>query len=236
MNHRNDWARNFRWVIYLLVSSILTACTVFLPPDLSPAPTTIIDQPPTRTAEPTGTPTPVQPSATAPGVQRTPTASQPAPPHTATQPAPAPTLVYEYILQPGSPSYLPNVFQPDLGCSWMGVGGQIFDRKGEPIQGLIVEITGELEDRQVLELSISGGAIQYGAGGYEIPLSNRPIGSEGIMQAVVYDLQGRALSAPVVFDTYESCTANLVLINFLANDFFQNRYYLPLTGNHTRPR
>lgn len=143
--------------------------------------------------------------------------------------APAPTFNYE--MQAGSPSYVPNIFRQELGCSWMGVGGQVFDTGGQPVTGLIVEVTGELDGRQVLELSISGGAPQYGLGGFEITLADQPIASQDSLALVLYNLQNEPQSEKIYFDTLNDCTHNLVIINFLESDFFQTRYYLPVMNN-----
>ena len=146
-------------------------------------------------------------------------------------PTAMPTQVYTYLLQAGSPSFVPNIFRQELGCNWMGVGGQVFDTEGQPVTGLIVEISGELDGREILELSISGGAPQYGLGGFEITLADHPIASQGQLSVVLYNLQNEPQSEKIYFDTLDDCTHNLVIVNFLENDFFQSRYYLPVMNN-----
>ena len=78
---------------------------------------------PTLTASPTLTPT-----------------ETPSPTPTNT---PVPTADLEsgtsFEIQEGSPSYEVNSLHASAGCGWMGVAGQIFDREGNPISGVLVE-------------------------------------------------------------------------------------------------
>lgn len=224
-------------VATVLSVTLLAGCTIFAPPAAQPTATALPDQPPTRPVEATLTsaPTAAVNTPAPPADSPTATATRNPPTPTTRPPTATPTAAFEYSLQPGSPSYIPNIFKQELGCEWMGVGGQVFDRDGDPVQGVLIEIQGQLDGQAVLELSISGGATQYGAGGFEMTLANRPVASDDTLEAVLYDLQGQALSERIVFDTYDSCTANLILINFLASDFYQTRYYLPITGNQSNP-
>lgn len=133
-----------------------------------------------------------------------------------------------FSLQEGSPSYLPNTFHQELGCGWIGIAGQLFDLYGVPIRGLIIEVEGELGGKFLIELGITGGAPQYGSGGYEIVLGERPQETLQAMVLRVMDLDGKQLSADIKFDTYASCEKNLIIINFLAHEFFNSQFYLPL--------
>jgi hypothetical protein len=56
----------------------------------------------------------------------------------------------------------------------------------------------------------------YGPGGYEIVLADAPAQTAESLSIQVFDLQGTALSEPVVFNTYDDCDRNLIVINFLA--------------------
>jgi hypothetical protein len=134
-------------------------------------------------------------------------------------------------MQPGSPVALPNFAQPQLGCGWMGVGGQIFDRNGKPVTSLIVQVGGILAGVQVDLLTVSGGATAFGEGGYEFTLAQRPLGSEGELWVQLFDLSGEQLSDQVYFDTFNSCDRNLVLINFLELPMDPFRIYLPALRN-----
>jgi hypothetical protein len=141
---------------------------------------------------------------------------------------PTPITRYAYELQEGSPGYLPNVFHSDLGCGWFGVAGQIFDEQGQPVSGIIVEIEGNLDGQPILHLGISGGAPQYGNGGYEVVLGDQPKTSENELTIVLHDTGGNQLTDRIPFVTSDSCTQNLVIMNFLATGFFESEFYLPL--------
>lgn len=43
-----------------------------------------------------------------------------------------------YMLQMGTPKYLPAFAHPDKGCAWIGFGGQVFDELGAARDGLVV--------------------------------------------------------------------------------------------------
>jgi hypothetical protein len=60
-------------------------------------------------------------------------------------PTATPTPIAHYGLQPGSPAYLQMFRQPELACSWTGVAGQIFDRDGQPVTGIVVVVEGKLD-------------------------------------------------------------------------------------------
>lgn len=124
----------------------------------------------------TPTELPVQPAASPTPEPAIPD-SQPETPEPGPSFTPTPELP-PYILQPGSPVAVPNFAHPELGCDWLGIGGQIFDRRGRPQKSVIVEVSGTLAGIEINKLVVSGGAAIFGEGGYEIKLSERPIGSE----------------------------------------------------------
>jgi len=206
----------------------------------APAATEVVQSPapPTASQTPTLIAATATPSPEEPVVTDEPDSGEDHPEPTPTRlpaqtptPTATPAPVYTYLLQAGSPSYVPNIFRQELGCNWLGVGGQVFDTEGQPVTGLIVEVSGELDGRVILELSISGGAPQYGLGGFEITLADHPIASQGQLSVVLYNLQNEPQSEKIYFDTLDDCTHNLVIVNFLENDFFQSRYYLPIMNN-----
>lgn len=141
---------------------------------------------------------------------------------------PTPFYTYAYQLQEGSPSYLPNIFHPELACEWFGIAGQIFDKDGLAVIGLIVEIDGEVDGQPVLHLGISGSAPQYGNGGYEVVMGNQPKASENTLSIVLFDTGGKQLTERIPFATSDLCTQNLVIMNFLATSFFESEFYLPM--------
>jgi hypothetical protein len=120
---------------------------------------------------------------------------------------PTPIAQPEFIMQAGSPFYLPNFNHPEAGCEWMGFAGQVFDLDGTEIQGLTIR-SGEFS-------AITGDAIAYGPGGFEIQIGDEPVYSSGVFSIQVFDSTGQALSNQIFIDTYEDCERNLVLINFI---------------------
>lgn len=145
-------------------------------------------------------------------------------------PTPTPTprtiLVYE---QPQSPVYLVNFLYPELGCRWSGVAGQIFNSRGEPVNGLIVEINGELEGNPFLGLGLTGTSLLIGPGGYEIQLSDKPLNSNRSLFLLIFDPHGNQLNEALPLVTYNDCQKNLIIINFiLLNQPLQEKTYFPI--------
>lgn len=122
---------------------------------------------------------------------------------------------YIYSLQPGSPVLTANIFHPDLGCEWMGVGGQVLGEGGQPIGMLVIELGGSLNGEQVDGLTLTGSANQWGPGGYEIRISDNPITSTNELWVRVLSIEGEPLSEPVYFNTYTDCEKAAVIINFI---------------------
>lgn len=155
-------------------------------------------QPPTSTPRPTSTPlitdTPIgfRPSAT-------PTAGG-----------------FSFVVQRGSPSAISSEgFHPDVGCNWMGVAGQATSLSGAPVVGLFVQLGGMLEGRVYeTKLTMTGTAVQYGKGGFEFTIADRPIASQGTLWIQLLDQQNLPLSDKVYFDTYLDCQRNLIIIYF----------------------
>ena len=130
----------------------------------------------------------------------------------------------KYVLQSGSPIWLQSFTHAD--CTWMGVAGQVFDASGNPLQALLLHVYGSLEGQPVDLLGITGGAIAYGPGGYEITLSQKVINSDNSLWIEVWDLNDQVLSDPIPFGTFADCSRNLVLINFVQEIFLDS--WLPI--------
>jgi len=132
---------------------------------------------------------------------------------------PVPTADLEsgttFKLQDGSPSYEVNSNHPDAGCSWMGIGGQVFDKDGAPVPGILVEAGGSLAEIDVTGLTLSGMAPNYGEGGYEITLHDTPLASENAIWIQLLDQANLPLTEKIYFQTFDSCDSNLVHINFV---------------------
>lgn len=195
---------------------VLTACT--LAPDETPAPKTICPtcaatQPCptcaacTAAAQPTLTFTPV-PSATS-----LPT-DTPVPPPTST-PAPTQPPVFSFQVQAGTPSLLQNFAHPDLACHWLGTAGQVFAADGRPAVNVVVVVTGTINGQPFESIGLTGSAPAYGPGGFEIPLTDQPFNSQGLLSIQLFDLTGTPVSDAVSFNTISDCKKNLVLVNFI---------------------
>lgn len=171
---------------------VCPTCPPVVPPTATHTPT--ITRTPTKTPTPTKTATPTR-TATF-----TPTAT------------PLP-----YKLQSGSPAYIQNFAHPEKGCNWLGVSGFVFGANNQPVTtNRVIVVSGVLNGKSLYAMGITGlpSAGVYGKGAYEVVLADQPYPSEGTLQIQVFNLDGVALSQPVVFDTLSDCTKNLITINF----------------------
>jgi hypothetical protein len=120
---------------------------------------------------------------------------------------------YSFALQSGSPSAIQNIYFPEAGCSWMGVGGQALDLTGAPVIGLIVQLGGSLEGRTLdTKLSLTGTATQLGPGGFLFELADHPIASDDTLWIQLNDQAGLPLSDKILFDTFSECEKNQIII------------------------
>lgn len=124
-----------------------------------------------------------------------------------------------YVRQSGSPRWLPNFSQPELGCDFLGVAGQVFGPQGAPEKMLIIEAGGTLGGSDVFALSLTGNDSVYGPGGYELFLSDQLVSSNDSVWIQVLNLEGQALSQKTYIDTFSDCQRNLVLVNFVESSF-----------------
>lgn len=217
----------YRKSLLLVVSAVLlSGCDLIAqPPTATPIPTQpLVVSTPTQESLrplPIDTPTELPPSPT-------PLTPTPLP----TEALPQPTVDLPdvwYLPQPGSPIALSNMFHADLGCNWMGIGGQVFDFDNQPVTGLIVRMSGTLDGRPADQLTMTGVMPAIGAGGYEFKLADRPIESTLTLNIQLFDQTGFPISDPVSFVTYENCEQNLILLNFSRVDLSSLfKIYLPL--------
>jgi len=186
--------------------------SVFASP--TPTETPVIQLPltwtPAPTDEPTTTPT-LRPSST-PIPSNTPFGQPTETPTSEISPTPGD---YSFVLQQGSPQAIPNIAHPDDGCNWLGVAGQANSLNGSPVIGLFIQLGGTLQG-QVFEtrLSMTGTATEYGRGGYEFVISDKPVVSNQTLWVQLLDQANLPLSDKMYFKTYEDCEKNLILINF----------------------
>jgi len=129
-------------------------------------------------------------------------------------PTPTSSVPTRFTIQQGAPFYLKNIYHPEKGCAYMGIGGQVFGVDGMPIRLLIVEAGGTLAGKPVFGLGLTGASPRYGYGGYEVILSDAPTSSKESLWVVLKDLKGRHLSEHIYVDTFKDCSKNLILLNF----------------------
>lgn len=120
-------------------------------------------------------------------------------------------LDYDFEMQMGSPVAIGSWTHD---CNWMGVAGQVF-YDDNPINNIVVETGGSINGEDVFGLSLTGLFDEYGSGGYEIQLSDYPIESVDTVWIQIMDLDGFPLSQKIYFTSYDQCSQNLILVNFV---------------------
>jgi hypothetical protein len=134
-----------------------------------------------------------------------------------------------YNLQPGSPVSTANIFHPELGCSWMGVGGQVIGESGQPVGMLMVELGGTLDGEIIEAYTLTGSASQWGPGGFEFQISDTPIATLDELWVRLHSLDGELVSDKVFFETFEDCEQNAIMVNFVHHEaIILADIYLPL--------
>ncbi len=169
---------------------------------------------PTFTSEPTSGP-PTTETAT---LEQTATeTSTPLPPTETATPllpteTPTPTPV-PFGLQPGSIAATTSWFH---GCDWMGVGGHVLDTDDSPLVGIVIQLGGELDGVPKNMEVLSGSASEIlGESGYLFDLADHPIASEETLWLQIVDVSsGLPLSEQVFLTTYDTCSKNLLLVNW----------------------
>jgi hypothetical protein len=131
-----------------------------------------------------------------------------------------------YVPQTGTPTAISNFVNPQAGCNWVGVGGQIFKKSGAPDTGLVVRISGTLEGRPINVSAVSGSSLQFGPGGYDLALGNHPAAGDTLWLQLT-DLAGRPKSGEIRVPTFGTCNKNLTVIN-LVQTTFTKLNFLPL--------
>jgi hypothetical protein len=131
-----------------------------------------------------------------------------------------------FDLQLGSPT---RMHAWSHGCDWLGVAGQVFDRSGQPAEGILVEAGGQLAGEEILGLSITGMVDLYGPGGYEIQFQAHPVFSSNSIWIQLKDRAGQPISKKICLETRDDCNQNLILLNFVQVDSLtEELYFFPL--------
>jgi hypothetical protein len=221
--------------IYFLISTLALAAffvIVFLDPNssLNPFP------PPTPTATPEtqsqaldDTAGSVAESAVPPAETATPTLDsedETAMPTVTTAPYPTPTDVILatpissetpeaslfFSAQEGSPSYLPY----SGGCDGLYVAGNVIDIDNNPVMLMTIRAAGTLGDQTIDLEALSGSDPDYTASGWEIKLSDTLVDTSGTLSVALYAQGSRApVSDIIFFDTFNDCSKNLVVVNYV---------------------
>ncbi len=126
------------------------------------------------------------------------------------------TAGYPFEPQSDSPRYLPAFTQPDAGCAWVGVAGQVFDQAGSPVQGVVVLLRGYFNGKLLDERTLSGQQTAYGESGFELQIGDLSADTINALTIQLANSKLEALSEPVALATYDDCQRNLILINFQA--------------------
>lgn len=209
--------RNLPLLLLTLLALLASGCEVFpyvgqatqdAPEALDEATLEPTERQPTATLIPSPTPTNIPEEISV-------TAAESAAEETAVS---TPTPEPSYTLQEGSPVPLPNFNHPETGCDWLGVAGQVFHDAGLEMLGLTV-LVGDTENPEEDSLAgITGEALAYGLGGFEIQIAEEPLDSTERFWVQVLNGEDVPLTARHAFDTYQDCEKNLILINFIPLD------------------
>jgi hypothetical protein len=193
------------------------------PPPTLPALLEFPTSPPTE--EPTDTPTNTATATSEPEATATTTAVVTATAVTSTPesptetPTPVPptetptTTPVPFTLQAGSVAATTSWFH---GCDWMGVGGHVLDTDNSPLVGYVIQLGGELAGEPMNMEVLSGSASEIlGTSGYLFDLADHPVASEETLWLQLVDASsGLPLSEQVLLTTYDTCSKNLLLVNW----------------------
>lgn len=180
-----------------------------LPPQPSASPT----------PEPTLTPTPEQTTPETP--QPTPTTTSqaleatPVDPNTTPQGTPDAISFYPFDVQGQINAIDGTVIDQNHGCNWMGVAGRIQEADGSPVVGVQIHLVGYINGRNRDLLTLSGTGQAFGPGGYEFTLTKAPVRTIDSVWVQLVEQNGLPLSPRIRFNTYEDCSKNLIVINFI---------------------
>lgn len=148
------------------------------------------------------TTTPLPPTATLPATAGPTATFTPLPAEQLRRDAPFPFLLSESGI-----IYVPNA--GEKGCNWLSIAGSVTDMAGQPVAGLGVRVQGEGLDETVG----TGGALNYGPGGFEMPLGEVP--QAGAYTVQLLSVQGTPLSEAYAVATRAACDQNVAIISFV---------------------
>jgi len=126
-------------------------------------------------------------------------------------------IVLPFKVQSDSPANIQNFAHPQEGCNWSGVAGQVFNETGNVVKRVVVLIQGRYGNKNIDSITLTGlkTAEKYGPGGYEIYLGDQPISTNGTLSIQLFDLDANPISNVIPLITYDDCSKNLLIINFV---------------------
>lgn len=131
-----------------------------------------------------------------------------------------------FVLQRGTPAAIPNFVDLAAGCDWAGIGGQVFDQAGLPMNGLLVKISGTLGGRQILKYVYTGSSQYFGPGGFDLKLADSPVSGQTLTMQLLNGA-GEPRSMAFTLTTYANCPQNLLMVNLVEISLDQS-IYLPV--------
>lgn len=102
-----------------------------------------------------------------------------------------------------------TVFYPATGCNWLGVAGKVLGTDGKPDPFTQVMLGGTLDGKPINYkiLPVTNATFQQ-------VLSDHPIASTKTLWIQLLDNNAKPLTNKIYFDTYTTCTQNLVMVVF----------------------
>ncbi len=185
--------------------------TFTLTPTVTPSPTPSFTPSPVPTETPTTTLTPTitdtpQPTPT-PSITPTVLTDTPAASATATGPTPTRPSPFPFQLREADVVFVRNQFN-DQGCAFQGIGGQVQDLNGDPLNGIQIYVFGPGVDRR----TESGFNTAYGPGGWEIPTGSQINGSTYFVE--LRSELGTVISPRIEVTFPSNCDQNVALVYF----------------------
>jgi hypothetical protein len=109
----------------------------------------------------------------------------------------------------GNVLYTPN--NNGRECEWASIAGTVNAQDGSALNGYRVRVTGEGIETTVF----SGGALTFGAGGFEFPLGDTPIAKS--LDVQLFSPQGAPLSQVFNVQAVAECERNVIILTFREN-------------------
>lgn len=128
------------------------------------------------------------------------------------QPVDTPEGLTHFAAQEGTPAYIPY----SGGCSGLYVAGNVIDIDDRPVMLMTVRATGTINGQAINAEVRSGSNPNYSESGWEIKLFDQLVATTGQITIGLY-AQGAwdPISDLVVIDTFNDCTRNLTVVNFV---------------------